>query len=96
MNEKKVDFTTKDVILSIMNYCEEQLEYIEWKAQLENEQKTNPCDIGVGVYALLDDDSPSESPLYFRSLKGAVKWAEGSYPYSDGHWSVYRIGNKVL
>lgn len=79
-----------------MNYAQEQLEYLEWKAQQKQEQLTHPCDIAVGVYALVDDDSPSESPLYFQSLDGAVKWAEGTYPYSNGHWSVYRIGGKVL
>lgn len=79
-----------------MTYAQEQLEYLEWKAQFKQEQQTNPCDISEGVYALVDDDSPSESPLYFRSIEGAVKWASGSYPYCNGHYSVYRIGNKVL
>lgn len=83
-----------------MNYCEEQLEYLEWKAQVESEKKSNPCDISEGVYALVDDASPSESPLYFTSLKGAVDWAENDNQYfsSQGveQWSVYRIGNKVL
>ena len=96
MYEKKVDSIQKTVILYIMNYAQEQLEYLDWKAQQQTEERLTPCDIAVGVYALVDDDSPSESPLYFRSLDGAVKWAEGTYPYSNGHWSVYRISDKVL
>ena len=79
-----------------MNYCEEQLEYLEWKAQVESEKKFNPCDISEGVYALVDDASPSESPLYFTSLKGAVDWAENTYDFAHGEWSVYRVGNKIL
>lgn len=83
-----------------MNYCEEQLEYLEWQAQAKQEKKTNPCDISEGVYALVDDASPSESPLYFTSLKGAVDWAENDNQYISyqgvEQWSVYRIGNKVL
>ena len=94
--KKRVDFTLKVVILYIMNYAQEQLEYLEWKAQFKMEQKMNPCDIKEGVYALVDDDSPSESPIYFESLEGAVSWAKGSYPFVNGHWSVYRIGGKVL
>jgi len=79
-----------------MNYAKEQLEYLEWKAQLENEKQTHPCDIAQGVYALVDDDSPSESPVYFRSIDGAVDWAKNTYPYSNGNWSVYKIGTKVM
>jgi len=83
-----------------MNYCEEQQEYLEWQAQAKQEKKANPCDISEGVYALVDDASPSESPLYFTSLKGAVDWRRdgGRYISYQGveQWSVYRIGNKVL
>ena len=80
-----------------MNYAEQQLEYLEYQAQLNNEKNTHPCDVSEGVYMLVDDASPSEPPLFFRSLKGANTWAEGSYPFSEhGEWSVYRVGNKVL
>jgi hypothetical protein len=64
-----------------MNYCEEQLEYLEWKAQQEKEKNTNSCDLAEGVYMLVDDASPSESPLYFRSLQSAVDWAENNDQY---------------
>lgn len=94
--KKKVDFTAKTVILGTMNYAQEQLEYLEWKAEFEKEKRYHPCDIREGVYALVDDDSPSESPMYFLTLEGASTYAEGSYPYCNGNWSVYRIGDKVL
>ena len=49
---------------------------------------------------LVDDASPSESPVYFRSLKGAVDWAENDDQYisyqGEEQWSVYRVGGKVL
>jgi hypothetical protein len=83
-----------------MNYCEEQLEFLEWQAQQEKEKNLNPCDLAEGVYMLVDDASPSESPLYFRSLKGAVDWAENNNQYisyqGQEQWSVYRVGNKLL
>lgn len=83
-----------------MNYCEEQIEYLEWQAQAEKEKNANPCDVAEGVYMLVDDASPSESPLYFRSLKGSVDWAENNNQYisyqGEEQWSVYRIGGKVL
>ena len=79
-----------------MNYAQEQLEYLEWKAEFEKEKRYHPCDIREGVYALVDDDSPSESPMFFLTLEGASTYAEGSYPYCNGNWSVYRIGEKVL
>lgn len=85
-----------------MNYCQEQIEYLEYQAQVENEKNTHPCDLAEGVYMLVDDSSPSESPLYFRSLQGAVDWAETDNnfrlsQYKDEEtWSVYRVGNKVL
>ena len=83
-----------------MNYCEEQLEYLEWKAQQEKEKNTNSCDLAEGVYMLVDDASPSESPLYFRSLQSAVDWAENNDQYisyqGQQQWSVYRVGRKVL
>ena len=79
-----------------MNYAQEQLEYLEWKAQAEQERLTHPCDITEGGYALVDDDSPSEGAVYFLSLEGAVSYAQNTYPYSSGHWSVYRIGQKVM
>ena len=94
--KKKVDFTSKPVILGTMNYAQEQLEYLEWKAQHEQVRRTHPCDITEGGYALVDDESPTESPIYFLSLDGAVDYAENSYPYSKGKWSVYKIGNKVM
>jgi len=79
-----------------MNYCIDGHDYMEIKSQFERERMTEPCDIAEGVYALVDDDSPSESPIYFRSIDGAVSWAEGSYPYCNGNWSVYKVGAKVL
>jgi len=83
-----------------MNYCEEQLEYLDWKAQQEKEKNTNSCDLAEGVYMLVDDASPSESPLYFRSLQSAVDWAENNNQYisyqGQQQWSVYRVGGKVL
>lgn len=83
-----------------MNYCEEQLEYLEYKAQLEQEKNTQPCDISTGVYILVDDASPSESPVYFKTLNGAVAWAESGDQYityrGESQWSVYRVGEKVL
>jgi len=83
-----------------MNYCEEQLEYLDWKAQQEKEKNTNSCDLAEGVYMLVDDASPSESPLYFHSLQGAVDWAENNNQYisyqGQQQWSVYRVGGKVL
>ena len=89
-----------------MNYAQEQMEYLEWKAQVEQEKNTNPCDLAEGVYMLVDDSSPSEPPFYFRTLQGAVDWAENdnqyiSYQGDHGfhiqeQWSVYRVGGKVL
>ena len=83
-----------------MNYCEEQLEYLEWQAQAEKEKNVSTCDLAEGVYMLVDDASPRESPLYFRSLQGAVDWAENDNQYisyqGQEQWSVYRVGGKVL
>jgi hypothetical protein len=83
-----------------MNYCEEQLEYLEWQAQAKKEKNVSTCDLAEGVYMLVDDASPSESPLYFRSLQGAVDWAENDNQYisyqGQEQWSVYRVGGKVL
>ena len=80
-----------------MNYAQEQMEYLEWQAQKAKHESLAPTDVAEGVYMLEDDASPSEPPLFFRSLKGANTWAEGSYPFSEhGEWSVYRVGNKVL
>ena len=83
-----------------MNYAQEQMEYLEWKAQAEQEKNTHPCDLAEGVYMLVDDSSPSEPPFYFRTLQGAVDWAENNNQYISyqgvEQWSVYRIGNKVL
>jgi hypothetical protein len=51
---------------------------------------------------LVDDASPSESPLYFRSLQSAVDWAETDNNFrlsqykGEETWSVYRVGGKVL
>ena len=83
-----------------MNYCETEHEQIDYQAQLANERDAHPCDVAEGVYMLVDDASPSESPLYFRSLKGAVDWAENDDQYisyqGEEQWSVYRVGGKVL
>ena len=80
-----------------MSYAQEQLEYLEWKAQQKKEVLLSPTDVREGVYMLVDNASPSDPPIYFPSLKGAVLWAEGSYPYCDhGEWSVFRVGNQVL
>ena len=79
-----------------MNYCIDGHDHMEIKSQFEQERMTEPCDIAEGVYALVDDDSPSESPIYFRSIEGVVSWAEGSYPYCNGNWSAYKVGTKVL
>ena len=98
--KKKLDTDSWSAILEGMNYCQEQLEYLEWQAQAKKEKDTNPCDLAEGVYMLVDDASPSESPLYFRSLKGAVDWAENDNQYISyqgvEQWSVYRVGGKVL
>ena len=79
---------------------QELLEYLELKAQAEKEKKTNPCDVAEGVYMLVDDASPSDSPVYFRSLRGAVDWAENDDQYisyqGEEQWSIYRVGGKVL
>ena len=83
-----------------MNYAQDQLEYLEWKAQHKQEERTSPADVGEGVYMLVDDASPSEPPVYFNSLQGAVEWAENDNQYisyqGQEQWSVYRVGNKVL
>lgn len=75
---------------------QEQLEYLELKAQAEKEKKTNPCDVAEGVYMLVDDASPSESPLYFHSLQSAYWWAVTDNNFGEETWSVYRVGGKVL
>ena len=64
-----------------MNYCEEALEFAEWKAQREIERQSNPCDPYTGAYMLLDEASPDEPPKYFTSLEGAVNWAETDNQY---------------
>jgi hypothetical protein len=83
-----------------MNYCEEALEFAEWKAQREIERQSNPCDPYTGAYMLLDEASPDEPPKYFTSLEGAVNWAETDNQYISyqgaEQWSVYRVGDKVL
>jgi hypothetical protein len=80
-----------------MNYSRDEQEYMEYISNATSEKMLHPCDVAEGVYMLVDDASPSEPPVYFRSLKGAVSWAEGSYPFSDhGEWSVYIVGKQVL
>ena len=80
-----------------MNYAQEQLEYLEYQAEKLKHESLAPTDVAEGVYMLVDDASPSEPPLFFRSLKGATLWAEGSYPFSEhNEWSVYLIGSKAL
>ena len=85
-----------------MNYCETEHEYIDYQAQLANERATHPCDVAEGVYMLVDDASPSEPPLYFRSLQGAVDWAETDNNFrlsqykEEETWSVYRVGEKLI
>ena len=59
-----------------MNYCETEHEHIDLQANLANERDMNPCDIHWAKYLLHDNASPSESPLYFRTLKGAYTWAQ--------------------
>lgn len=71
-------------------------EYADYYAQVALEKKLNPCDPYTGAYMLMDDASPSESPLYFHALKSAVDWAENTYDFAHGEWSVYRVGNKIL
>ena len=83
-----------------MNYCEQALEFAEWKAQREIERQSNPCDPYTGAYMLLDEASPDAPPKYFTSLEGAVNWAETDNQYISyqgvEQWSVYRVGDKVL
>ena len=83
-----------------MNYCEQALEFAEWKAQREIERQSNPCDPYTGAYMLLDEASPDEPPKYFTSLEGAVNWAETDNQYISHQgveqWSVYQVGNKVM
>ena len=79
-----------------MNYCETEHEQIDYQANLANERDMNPCDIHWAKYLLHDDASPSESPLYFRTLKGAYTWAQNSNDFAHGEWSVYEVGGQVL
>lgn len=83
-----------------MNYAQEQMEYLEWQAQKAKEESLSPTDVGEGVYMLVDDASPSEPPLFFRTLNGATLWAENDNQYisyqGQEQWSVYRVGGKVL
>ena len=80
-----------------MSYAQDQLEYLEWKAQHEKEKSLSPTDVREGVYMLVDDASPTELPLFFTSLKSATLYAEGNYPWvKHSEWSVYRVGHKVL
>ena len=80
-----------------MSYAQDQLEYLEWKAQFEKEKSLSTTDVREGVYMLVDDASPTESPMFFTSLKSATLYAEGNYPWSKhSEWSVYRVGHQVL
>ena len=72
-----------------MNYCETEHEHIDLQGNLANERDMNPCDIHWAKYLLHDDASPSESPLYFRTLKGAYTWTQNSNDFAHGEWSVY-------
>lgn len=95
-SKKRVDKNEQSVILGIMNYCETEHEHIDYQAQLANERDMNPCDIHWAKYLLHDNASPSESPLYFRTLKGAYTWAQNSNDFAHGEWSVYEVGGQVL
>ena len=94
--KKKLDADSWSAILEGMNYCETEHEQIDYQAQLVKERDINPCDIHWAKYLLHDDASPSESPLYFRTLKGAYTWAQNSNDFAHGEWSVYEVGGKVL
>ena len=75
---------------------QELLEYLELKAQAEKEKEENPCDVAEGVYMLVDDASPSESPLYLHSLQTAYWWAVTHNNFGEETWAVSRVGEKVL
>ena len=94
--QKKLDKHGQSAIMDGMNYCETEHEHIDYQAQLASERDMNPCDIHWAKYLLHDNASPSESPLYFRTLKGAYTWAQNTIDYAHGEWSVFELGGQVL
>ena len=94
--KKRLDNFEFSVIVDDMNYCETEHEHLDLQANLANERDMNPCDIHWAKYLLHDNASPSESPLYFRTLKGAYTWAQNSNDFAHGEWSVYEVGGQVL
>ena len=95
-NEKRLDNFEFSVTMDDMNYCETEHERLDYQGNLANERDMNPCDIHWAKYLLHDNASPSESPLYFRTLKGAYTWAQNSNDFAHGEWSVYEVGGQVL
>lgn len=94
--EKRLDKYFDCAMIDGMNYCETEHEHIDLQGNLANERDMNPCDIHWAKYLLHDNASPSESPLYFRTLKGAYTWAQNSNDFAHGEWSVYEVGGQVL
>jgi len=79
-----------------MNYCETEHEQIDYQAEQTQSAWLDPCGVHEASYILVDDASPSEAPLYFRTLRGAYTWAQNTNDFAHGEWSVFKLGGQVL
>jgi hypothetical protein len=68
-----------------MNYDEQEHEYAELKAQFHQERMLEPTEPHDKGYLLVDDNQVEE-PIGFRSVDGAVEYAN-----DYGSWTDYTI-----
>ena len=75
-----------------MNYDEQEHEYAELKAQFHQERMLEPTEPHDKGYLLVDDNQVEES-IGFRSIDGAVAYANDYGTWTD--YTIYKL-QKVL
>lgn len=82
----------KPVILYIMNYDNCEHEYMELQSQYNQERMLEPTEPHDGGFILVDDNQVEE-PVGFRSIDGAVGYAEDNHFATD--YTIYKL-SKVM
>ena len=75
-----------------MNYSEDEHEYAELKAQFHQERMLEPTEPHDKGYLLVDDNQVEET-IGFRSVDGAVEYANDYGSWTD--YTIYQL-KKVL
>lgn len=62
-----------------------------------------PCDADEATCVLVDNVSPSEPALFFRTVQYAINWAkhDNNFRYDQHHpgeetWSIYELKGKAV